>query len=131
MEEEQGSYWSYPLANGEVAERGKLACIDTANAGVIVAGQTATGLIPIGRFMADLTGDGTTKVPIRFFHEITPIWWDNDTVTAVAIADRGTLCYIKDAETVSGDNTGRSAAGLVLDVDATDGVLVWSGVKGW
>lgn len=124
------AHWGYialPLASAEVAEKGKLACIDTANNGIIIAGATATGLVPLGIFQENLTGDGTTTVQIKLFREIQAIWWDNDTGgTPVVAADRGGLCYILDDSTVSGDNTGRSTAGMVLAVDATKGVLVYA-----
>ena len=44
----------------------------------------------------------------------------NDTGTAVAQADVGGNCYVKDAVTVTGDSTGTSIAGRVLRID-TDG----------
>lgn len=124
------AHWGYialPLASAEVAEKGKLACIDTANNGIIIAGATATGLVPLGIFMESLTGDGSTTVQIKLFKEIQAVWWDNDGVTPVVAADRGGLCYIKDDATVTGDNTGASVAGMVLAVDAVKGVLVHHG----
>jgi hypothetical protein len=122
-------YWALPLANAEVAEKGKLACIDTANGGIIIAGKTAAGLFPLGIFAESLTGDGTKKVQIKLFREIQASWWANDTVAAVALTDRGKLCAIKDSQTVSIDATGRSTAGMVLDVNSTKGVLVLFGYK--
>lgn len=47
----------------------------------------------------------------------------NDTGTAVAQADVGGTCYVKDAKTVTGDSTGTSAAGRVFRIEA-DGPLV-------
>lgn len=130
VEEEQGGYWAFPLASAEVAEKGKIACIDTANGGVIVIGKTATGLIPIGIFQESFTGDGTKKIQIKLHREIQATWWDNDSApNALAVADRGALCYIKDAVTVSKLSTGRSVAGMVLDVDSAQGVLVVFGLK--
>ena len=131
VEEIYISYLALPLANAEVAEKGKLACIDTANNGVIVAGKAATGLIPIGLFMENLTGDGTTEVQIMFFREIRAVWWDNDSGTPVDSTDRGQLCFILDDETVTMDGTGHSNAGMVLKVDATKGVLVHADFKAW
>jgi hypothetical protein len=129
LEEEQGGYWAFPLANGEVAEKGKLACVDTANSGVIVSGKTATGLVSLGVFHESFTGNGTKKIQIKLHHELQATWWDNDATVAVGAGDRGKLCYIKDAVTVSGDSTGRSVAGLVLDVSPSQGVLVVFGFK--
>lgn len=130
VEEEQGGYWAFPLANAEVAEKGKIACIDTGNGGVIVNGKTATGLIPIGIYQESFTGDGARKIQIKLHREIQATWWDNDSApNALAASDRGALCYIKDAVTVSKLSTGRSVAGMVLDVDSAQGVLVVFGLK--
>lgn len=124
LSEDQGGYRTLALANGEVAEKGKLACIDTANSGVIVAGKAGAGLLPIGVFMESFTGDGTRRIHIKFHREYQGTWWDNDSVAPIALTDRGKLCFLKDAQTVSIDDTGRSPAGMVLDVSPTDGVLV-------
>jgi hypothetical protein len=83
-------------------------------------------LIPIGIFTADVLGDGVKTVQVKFWSEIAAYWWANDATTPIVLADRGTLAYIKDDTTVSGDDTGRSALGLVLDVNSTDGVLVYA-----
>lgn len=131
VQEAHWGYYSFVLANGEVAERGKLACIDTANGGIIIKGKAAAGLIPLGLFTESLTGDGVKKVQIKLFHEIQVTWWDNDGTAPVAGADRGTLCYLKNDTTVSADDTGRSVAGLVLDVDSRKGVLVHFSYKAW
>lgn len=130
IQEDQGGYWSFPLANGELAEKGKIVCIDTANGGVIVMGKTGTGLIPIGvSNSGGFTGDGVRKIHVKMFHEISGYWWNNDVTTPVVIADRGKLAYIKDTETVSITATGRSAAGMILDVSNVDGVFVVMGYR--
>lgn len=127
--EEHWGYYAFVLANNEVAEKGKIVCIDTGNAGIIVMGKTATGLIPIGIAMESFTGNGVKKLQVKLFREIQATYWDNDGTTPCAATDRGTLCYIKNNTTVSKDNTGRSTAGMILDVDATMGVLVHWGLK--
>lgn len=124
VEEIQGGYLTLPLANAEVAEVGKLAAIDTANGGIIVAGKAAEDLLFIGYFNESLVGNGTRKVHIRLFREFNGYWWDNDAVAPVALADRGKLVYVKDSQTVSISGTTRSALGIVLDVNAVDGVYV-------
>lgn len=117
-------YYAFVLANAEVAEKGKLACFDTANNGVLVKGKDAAGLVPIGIFAESLTGDGVKRVQVKLHREVQMTWWANDNVAAVAAADRGGLCYIKDDQTVSSDDTGRSVAGRVMDVSTAKGVLV-------
>lgn len=124
IQEDQGGYRTLPLANGEVAERGKLACIDTANAGVIIVGKTAVGLVPIGIFAESFTGNGTRGILIRMHREYQGTWWNNDAAALIANTDRGKAVYMKDAETVTLVATGRSAIGMILDVSPFEGVLV-------
>lgn len=121
--------WGYipmVLKSGEVAEKGHLACLDTTQSGKVVNGATSTTLIPFGIFQENLTGDGVKKISIKLFQEIKPHWWDNDTGTPVVAADIASPCFIKDSHTVSGDDTGRSFAGIVLAVSTAKGVLVYS-----
>lgn len=128
------AHWGYNafvLANGEVAERGHLAVIDTANSGIIIKGKAAAGLIQLGIFMESLTGDGVKRVQIKLHREIQASWWDNDATTPCAATDRGKLCYMKTDIAVSMDSTSRSVAGMVLDVHATKGVLVHFNYKAW
>jgi hypothetical protein len=124
------AHWGYidlTLKSGEVAEKGKLACIDTGSNGLIIKGKAATGLIPLGVFHASLTGDGTKKVTIKLFREIQLIWWLNDATSPVTATEVGTTAYILDDQTVSHDGTSRSELGLVLAVDSIKGVLVYTG----
>jgi len=128
------AHWGYvplTLKSGEVAEKGKLCCFDRSTAGIVCKGKTGTGLVPIGVFHESMTGDGTKKISVKLFDEIRAIWWKNDATTAVAAADIGDPCYIKDDETVSADSTGRSVAGMVLAIDSIKGVLVYSPLAGW
>lgn len=111
------------LTNLLVAEKGKLACIDTAT-GLVVLGTTATTLIPIGYFDEDKTGDGTVTVKIRLFQPVWVHWFENDGATAVVAADLLGPCYILDDETVTGDATGASVAGRVWALSTVDGVAV-------
>jgi len=128
ISEDQGGYRTLTLANGETVERGKLVAIDTANAGVIVKAKPAAGIVPIGIAMETLVGDGVKQLHIKFHREYQGTWWENDTTTPATVADRGKRCYVKDDETVSMDGTGRSPAGMVLDVSPTEGVLVVFGL---
>ena len=117
-------YQTFVLKSGELGEKGKLACFDTANPGLVVKGKVSTTLIPIGVFYETKTGDGVIKINVKLFKEIQAIWWNNDaTAPVVAVA---TIAAIKDDQTVSLDATGRSAAGLVLAIDTNKGVLIFS-----
>jgi len=114
----------HPLTTAAVAERGKMACLDTST-GYLALGATSTTLRPIGYFDEDATGDETTNVRVRLFDEIRVHWWANDTGgTPVVAADVGSLCYVLDDSTVTGDATGASSAGRVWGTNATNGVAV-------
>lgn len=119
------TYVPFVLKSGEVAEKGHLACLDTTQSGKVVKGATSLTLIPLGIFQENLTGDGVKKISVKLFAEIKPHWWDNDATVPVVAADIASPCFIKDSHTVSGDDTGRSYAGLVLAVNAAKGVLVY------
>jgi hypothetical protein len=128
------AHWGYyapVLANAEVAEKGKLACFDTGNSGVLCNARTAAGLISIGIFAESMTGDGVKRCQVKLHKEIQLTWWDNDGTAPVALTDRGKLCYLKNNTTVSLDGTGRSVAGLIMDVQSAKGVLVHFGYKAW
>lgn len=107
------------LKNAEVAEQGKLACIELAS-GLLVADVEATGLLPIGRFIRGLTGDGAAKAQVRLFREIEVYPFINDdNPNHVALSDIGNVCFIKDGQTVSmSDASGtRSVAGRIWWVE--------------
>lgn len=120
---EAWSYFEHTLANTEVAEKGNVACIDTAS-GEIVAGQTGDGLLPIGYFDETRTGNGTAKVRVRLFREI---WVDRfanaGAPNAVAASDIGSFCYLAGPATVTMAASGNSIAGRVWGVSSA-GVLV-------
>ena len=121
-------YHQFVLTDTKVAEKGHMACLDLST-GEVVPGEAQTDLLPIGWFHESLTGDGVKQVNVRLFNEIKAGWWDNDSnPNDVAASDVGNTCYIKDSHTVSMDATGRSAAGRILAVSSTKGVLVQAGL---
>ncbi len=123
------AHWGYKpfvLKSGEVAEKGKLACLDTTQSGKVVVGATSTTLIPIGIFAESRTGDGTLTISVKMFREIQLVWWKNDAAHLLAASDIGKWAYIKDGETMTALGTGGSVGGIVLDVSAAKGVLVFS-----
>lgn len=121
IREAHWGYYSFVLKAGEVAEKGYIAAIDTADGSVINATAEA-GLLPIGIFHETKTGDGKLKIQVKLWREIQLTWWANDD-GAIVIADRGKTCYLKDKQTVSLD--GASKAGIIFDVDPKKGVLVF------
>lgn len=125
--------WGYAdlvLANGEVAIKGELACLDTST-GTVKVGQTSTTLLPIGKFTQNKTGNGSATVNIKLHREVELQWWDNDSEpNAVAADDIGNEVYIKDGRTVSTSSatSTRSKAGRVWAVSSTRGVLIEAGI---
>lgn len=120
--DEAWSFFEHTLAAGEKAERGHMACIDLAS-GELVVGTTGEGLLPIGYFDRDLIGDGIAKARVQLFSEKWVHRWRNDTGPgAVDSSDVGSLCYVKDSETVTITATGASVAGRIW---AADEAYVW------
>lgn len=121
------THWGYAelaLKNAVVAEKGGLACINTADAAIeVVAGTASTTLLPIGTFQESFTGNGTRKIQIKLFREIVLHTFDNDPTDAVTAADFGSDCYIYGPSTVGSVATGKSVAGKVWGV-SSEGVLV-------
>ena len=115
------------LTNAVLAEKGKLACIDTST-GLVTKGGISTTLRPIGHFSETLTGNGTAKVLIQLFREITLQRWTNSGTDPVDVNDIGKVCYIATDTTVAETSNGGtlSVAGVVWDVSAA-GVLVEMG----
>lgn len=124
---ESWAYFEHTLTNAVLAEKGKIACIDTST-GLITKAGVSTTLRPIGYFDKTMTGDaGGSKVRIRLFADITLHRFNNDGTNPVATPTHiGGLCYLIDDQTVSSLSTSRSAAGRVWLV-SSGGVLVQVG----
>lgn len=114
------------VGGGEVIFQGALCVVDAT--GFVAPGTVATTLVAVGSALegADNTAgaDGDINVKIRsgIFKYV------NDAGTPVVQADVGTDCFILDDQTVSGDPTARSRAGMVYKLDvAADvgGAGVW------
>ena len=118
------SQYSFQLTAAAVAVKGELALLNPAT-GKLVVGAVAEGLIPIGHYNEDLTGTGTNLCNVRLFKEIFAYRFTNAS-SSVTAAMVGAPCYVQTGSSVSGVATGKSVAGLVLEVDATLGVLVWT-----
>jgi len=112
--------YDYVLKSLDVAEKGKMAFGDAAGSVVTMT----PGGVPLGVFATSLVGDGVKKVTVQFWNEIFAYWWANDTAALLTLANLWDVAYVKDSATVSG--TGTVALGLILDIDAAQGVLVYS-----
>jgi hypothetical protein len=123
------AHWGYKpfvLKSGVLAEKGKMACLDTTESGKVVAGKASTTLIPIGWFMETLTGDGVKTISVMLFEELRLAWWDNDAGAPLGASDILHPCYVLDDHTVTATDTGHSVAGVVLGIDPAKGALVYS-----
>jgi hypothetical protein len=111
-----------PVAAGVKIYAGALVAANAA--GYAVPGSTATTLTYLGRAeeSVDNTGgdSGSRLICIR---RARAFRWDNDSAAPVAQAGLGKPAYITDDHTVSGTSTGRSPAGIVIDI-TPDGVWV-------
>lgn len=103
------------LKNAASAEKGNIACIDTAD-GSLVPGAVSTTLVPIGLFEDTLTGDGTTTIGVKLFKEWQCGMFVNASSGPVAAANRMQVCYLHSAFEVSMTATGKSKAGIVIDI---------------
>ena len=132
MAHEQG------VAAAQLCFVGALVCVDTTD-GFITPGAVSTTLIAAGVVTAEEDG-GTGNadngsgadgdINVRFRSGI--FFFANDGGTAVVQADVGSDCFILDDQTVSGDNTGRSVAGKVYQVDGASGLYgagVWVAIS--
>jgi hypothetical protein len=111
------------LKSGAVAEKGQIACIDTAD-GALVATSVATTLVPIGYFTDSFTGDGVKVMEVQLFAEITVQKLPASGTGAPVDADVGKVVYVHAASAVSTTSTGASVAGRLWGVDSADG-LCW------
>jgi hypothetical protein len=128
INERQSSYeaWQshlFTLASGHKAWKNGLAAIDLGT-GKVVPGATAPGLLLIGKFSetVDATA-GDQLINVRLAREVEIEWLNND-AASVAATDLGSLCYVKDDQSVTLVATGASVAGRIWGVEAGRGVAV-------
>lgn len=117
-----------PLAADAVVYKGGLAIavISSTGKGYYKQGDATSIGVAVGRFYADADNDGgadgDVSVEIHFFRERSLFLLNNDTVSACAVTDRESVCYVKDDQTVTAA-VNNVEAGLVYDV-TTEGVWV-------
>lgn len=114
---------NFTLASGNVAYQGGIACIDLST-GKVEPGHAETDLLVIGTFARSVDATSADKaVDVDLGREIEVIWYAND-ATSIASTDIGSLCYVKDDQSVTITPTGASIAGRIWAVDSTRGVAV-------
>ena len=105
--------------------KGGVACWDTST-GLVAKAATSATMVPIGVFTEDATVAAGGTVVIELFRELHARWMANDGTDTVVAANLGTLCYLKDDQTVTktdATNT-QSVAGRIWKIDSVKGVLV-------
>jgi hypothetical protein len=120
IREAHWGYYSFVVKSGQVCEKGNVAAFNAT--GEVI---NAPGPVQIGYWHESKIADGIIKVQVKLWREIQLQWLDNDTGTPVAITDRGKICGMKDNHTVTMDALVLTKAGMVFDVQAAKGVLVF------
>lgn len=114
----------FTLAMGNKAWKNGVCAIDLGT-GKVVPGETATGLLVIGKFTETIDATAAdAAVNVRLSREIWVDWLVNDTGSPILATDIGAVAYIKDDQTVTKSPAGASIAGRVWAVDALRGVAV-------
>ena len=120
--EQDGHLTQLPVAAGVAIYNGALVNVDTAG-NARPARTTSTdycwGIAQ--EQVVNIGGAGAKTVKV-----LTDMaaWLANSAVNAVADTERGQLCYVEDDQTVCTVAGSSVAAGVILDVDSTRGVLV-------
>jgi hypothetical protein len=99
------------LTNAAVAEKGQIACVDTATGLIIVGATGATTYVPIGYFEEDLTGTGSNLVSIVLFEEITVHYLTPSATGTPVATDLMKILYLRASPEVSTTATTSSVAG--------------------
>lgn len=124
-----GADYSYPVAASVTCYAGAIAVLDAS--GNVKPAVTATGLVPVGIFTAQVA-NGSTAAAVEA--TVRPgVWRLENSAAADAItkAEIGDGCWLVDDQTVAKTSASgtRSPAGVVVDVDAL-GVWVALGAAG-
>lgn len=124
---ERWKYRQFTLTGGKGFKGASAALsIAGATAGKAVVPTAITGLFLMGKFAETIDAAAADKlINVELAEEIEVEWWANGTAgDAVAAADVGQLCYVKDDNTVSILPNGSSPMGRIWAVDSVRGVAV-------
>jgi len=117
-----------PLATGQAAFQGAIACADVTTGTVKRGAAGNASLLKLGEFadtVDNTAGASTVNVLVSLDVEIVARWYDNDPGAGAVVAiDLWQDCYILDDHSVTMTSTGNSVAGRVWAVDAVKGILV-------
>lgn len=125
-DERSGKQFSYPMDGGSAVIKGAMVALDTSGNAVDVT--ATTGLIICGVAEESVDNTAGANGALRCTVRAGVFKWDNATAgDAITAADIGNPCYATDNETVSDVATGRSIAGVIVDVDDDGGIWVKMG----
>ncbi len=100
---------------------GWIVCIGAT--GYATPGVTATGLIAWGIASEEVDNSGGSagdlKITVETSRGKKDFFFLNDTGTPLTQADVGNDCYILDNQTATGDSTGRSVLGTLMEVTSS------------
>lgn len=127
------AFASLPLPSGQTAWEGGMACLDTAQPGLVFPGTASTSTqIPIGKFVSSVANTSGSNINVNV--ELTvEVWCRNwDSVTgggAVTISNLLQEVYIASDHEVTTTAGSNGKAGRVWDVNG-DGVWIQSAYLG-
>ena len=112
--------FSYPVAAAKTLYAGSLCVLDAS--GNCEPGTTATGKVAAGR--CDKLADNSSGAAAAINAQIRAgtFRWENSSGDPVTKANIGDTVYIEDDQTVCATATGKSAAGVMVDIDS---IGVW------
>lgn len=108
-----GVQLDYPAAASKTFYAGALVVLDSS--GNAEPGTTATGKIAVGRCEKAMTSGGVAAVESVPIRRGTFRWANGSSITKAHIGD---TAYVVDDATVSNVSTGKSPAGIIVDVDS-------------
>lgn len=115
-----GDRYSYPMAAATTIYAGGLVVLDSS--GNAEPGSTASGKISAGRAEETVANAGAAAA-VNIEVRAGVFKWANSGSDPVTKANIGDTVYIEDDQTVCATGTGKSAAGLMVDIES-DGVWV-------
>jgi hypothetical protein len=114
-----GEQYSFPVAAATKIYAGSLVVLDAS--GNAEPGTTATGKVAVGRAAEYVDNSAGAAAAVNVTVDAGIFRYANgDTITKTSIGD---TAYIVDDQTVSKASSGKSAAGIIIDLDS-DGVWV-------
>lgn len=100
--------------------------VDGAAKGHVVDGGYAGNILVLGRFGGDRPVDNTAgangakSAEVQFTRPFEAHRLLNDTVAALVQSDCGSLCFVKDNNTLSAASSGNPAYGVLIEIEGSE-----------